>query len=172
MCSPRASQLSINLNVLAETALSPLKESHSASIRLPSIHALLSATAVAAGTLERRHSSSVRPPSVSRYSSEQNRRFSVENLLRPAEVTGHVNLSISTSPSSTSSSSSCTQMSKRERRKTSELQLLALMKVFQHRPIPTRLDRIKLSEEIGMSPRAIQVWFQNRRQQLKKANVC
>jgi hypothetical protein len=56
---------------------------------------------------------------------------------------------------------------KRERRKTSDFQLVALHDEFATNPIPNRHERIKLSQKINMSPRAIQVWFQNKRQQLK-----
>lgn len=54
------------------------------------------------------------------------------------------------------------------RKRTTEPQLKALTALFELNPNPSQSDRIKLSAEIQMSPRAIQVWFQNKRQQVRK----
>jgi hypothetical protein len=57
---------------------------------------------------------------------------------------------------------------KRRRMRTSRGQKEALMKVFELYPMPSTKLRQDLGDQIGMTPRAVQVWFQNRRQILKK----
>ena len=45
---------------------------------------------------------------------------------------------------------------------------MALNKLFNSYPLPTSQQRQELGAAIGMSARAVQVWFQNKRQNLKK----
>ncbi|ORX95151.1 homeobox, partial [Basidiobolus meristosporus CBS 931.73] len=47
-------------------------------------------------------------------------------------------------------------------------QVTRLMEVFEQTAKPKADIRHKLAEELGMHPRAVQIWFQNRRQKLKK----
>lgn len=56
----------------------------------------------------------------------------------------------------------------RHRKKTTQLQLEVLEKTFETNIRPdTRLRRM-LADQLGMTPRSIQVWFQNRRAKEKK----
>ncbi|KAI9008373.1 homeobox domain-containing protein, partial [Gaertneriomyces semiglobifer] len=49
------------------------------------------------------------------------------------------------------------------RRKTTPYQLGVLESVFRENPKPTSKMRERLAEQLGMLPRSVQVWFQNRR---------
>lgn len=57
---------------------------------------------------------------------------------------------------------------RKKRCKTTEEQLKILQKAFQTDPIPNAQARIILSKKLGMSARAVQVWFQNRRAKEKQ----
>ena len=52
---------------------------------------------------------------------------------------------------------------KKKRTRTSTEQLRILQKAFQTDPMPNSGARAALSKKLGMSTRAVQVWFQNRR---------
>ena len=52
---------------------------------------------------------------------------------------------------------------KKKRTRTSTEQLRILQKAFQTDPMPNSGARMTLSKKLGMSTRAVQVWFQNRR---------
>lgn len=52
---------------------------------------------------------------------------------------------------------------KKKRTRTSTEQLRILQKAFQTDPMPNSTARVALSKKLGMSSRAVQVWFQNRR---------
>lgn len=52
---------------------------------------------------------------------------------------------------------------KKKRTRTSTEQLRILQKSFQTDPMPNSTARTALSKKLGMSSRAVQVWFQNRR---------
>lgn len=63
---------------------------------------------------------------------------------------------------------------KKKRTRTSTEQLRILQKAFQTDPMPNSSARMVLSKKLGMSSRAVQVWFQNRRAKEKldaKRNV-
>jgi hypothetical protein len=60
---------------------------------------------------------------------------------------------------------------RRKRLRTTPDQLDVLEKVFQSVHTPNSSLRSKLSKELGMSSRRIQVWFQNRRAKLKKQKI-
>lgn len=63
---------------------------------------------------------------------------------------------------------------KKKRTRTSTEQLRILQKAFQTDPMPNAGARATLSKKLGMSTRAVQVWFQNRRAKEKldaKRNV-
>lgn len=63
---------------------------------------------------------------------------------------------------------------KKKRTRTSTEQLRILQKAFQTDPMPNSSARCTLSKKLGMSSRAVQVWFQNRRAKEKldsKRNV-
>ncbi|KAJ2999960.1 hypothetical protein HDV02_001217 [Globomyces sp. JEL0801] len=57
---------------------------------------------------------------------------------------------------------------KKRRQRTTESQLSSLIAMFEINPLPTAKQRVEMSKVTGMSPRAVQVWFQNRRQNLKR----
>jgi hypothetical protein len=59
---------------------------------------------------------------------------------------------------------------KKKRFKPSPDQIAILLEAFEKDPLPSANDRIDLSRRTGMSPRCIQVWFQNRRAKLKNLN--
>lgn len=56
---------------------------------------------------------------------------------------------------------------KKLRRRTSDHQRRILEDIFEINVAPSRAERIRLSSEIDMTPREIQVWFQNKRQKVK-----
>ncbi|ORY87484.1 homeobox domain-containing protein, partial [Leucosporidium creatinivorum] len=56
----------------------------------------------------------------------------------------------------------------KHRRRTSPNQLKILEYHFEHNPKPDVTLRKALSEQLDMTPREVQVWFQNRRAKTKK----
>lgn len=57
----------------------------------------------------------------------------------------------------------------KHRKRTSKTQLKILEKTFEVNIKPDAVLRNQLSEQLGMTPRSVQVWFQNRRAKQKKA---
>ncbi|KAI8915695.1 hypothetical protein EDD86DRAFT_196649 [Gorgonomyces haynaldii] len=57
---------------------------------------------------------------------------------------------------------------KKKRRRTTEDQLRILNQFFSHTPLPNAQQREELAISTGMTPRSVQVWFQNKRQTMKK----
>lgn len=57
---------------------------------------------------------------------------------------------------------------KKKRTRTSPEQLRILQKAFATDPMPSSAARLGLSKKLGMSARAVQVWFQNRRAKGKR----
>lgn len=62
----------------------------------------------------------------------------------------------------------------KHRRRTSKMQLRVLEKTFETNIRPDAALRKILGEQLGMTPRSVQVWFQNRRAKIKKSkkNDC
>ncbi|KAI8388341.1 Homeodomain-like protein [Radiomyces spectabilis] len=56
---------------------------------------------------------------------------------------------------------------KPKRRRASAKQLEVLNRVFERTFFPSTQMRIELGKQLGMSPRTVQIWFQNRRQALR-----
>jgi len=56
-----------------------------------------------------------------------------------------------------------------KRCKISREQLTILIKSFNDEPLPNFDQRQQLAKVLGMTPRSVQIWFQNRRQRLKPA---
>ena len=54
-----------------------------------------------------------------------------------------------------------------KRCKISREQLSVLIKSFEEEPLPNFDQRQNLAKVLGMTPRSVQIWFQNRRQRLK-----
>lgn len=61
-----------------------------------------------------------------------------------------------------------TKEPKFKRCKITREQLLGLIQSFDEEPFPTFERRQTLSRKLGMLPRSVQIWFQNRRQRLLK----
>ncbi|CAG8510732.1 3959_t:CDS:2 [Ambispora gerdemannii] len=55
-------------------------------------------------------------------------------------------------------------MVKAKRKRANANQLKVLNEVFQHTFFPSTELRIQLGKQLGMSPRTVQIWFQNKRQ--------
>lgn len=56
----------------------------------------------------------------------------------------------------------------KHRKRTTKAQLKVLEKTFETNIRPDANMRKKLGEQLGMTPRSVQVWFQNRRAKIKK----
>merc|ERR1719440_1708482 len=54
-----------------------------------------------------------------------------------------------------------------KRCKISREQLAVLIKSFEEEPLPNFDQRQAMAKALGMTPRSVQIWFQNRRQRLK-----
>ncbi|KAF9289765.1 hypothetical protein BGZ68_008729 [Mortierella alpina] len=67
---------------------------------------------------------------------------------------------------------SCGVHPRKRRRRTNREELEILEEAFSKNLLPDAATRQELAERLGMSVRAVQIWFQNRRQQLRKKSVC
>ncbi|KAI8384230.1 Homeodomain-like protein [Radiomyces spectabilis] len=56
---------------------------------------------------------------------------------------------------------------KAKRRRANPKQLEVLNRVFERTFFPSTQMRAQLGRELGMSPRTVQIWFQNRRQAMR-----
>ncbi|KAG1467603.1 hypothetical protein G6F56_004319 [Rhizopus delemar] len=56
---------------------------------------------------------------------------------------------------------------KAKRKRASQTQLNVLNQVFQQTCFPSTELRTDLGKKLGMSPRAVQIWFQNKRQSIR-----
>lgn len=64
---------------------------------------------------------------------------------------------------------------KAKRKRASPTQLSVLNRVFQQTFFPSTELRIELGKQLGMSPRTVQIWFQNKRQSIRtrtRSNSC
>ncbi|KAI8098962.1 uncharacterized protein BX664DRAFT_320033 [Halteromyces radiatus] len=59
------------------------------------------------------------------------------------------------------------KMIKAKRRRASNKQLQVLNRVFEHTFFPSTQLRTQLGRQLNMSPRTVQIWFQNRRQAIR-----
>ena len=55
------------------------------------------------------------------------------------------------------------------RTKISAADLSVLIESFDQEPLPNFEQQQSLAQRLGMTPRSVQIWFQNRRQRLKAA---
>ncbi|GAA5929501.1 hypothetical protein JCM3775_002358 [Rhodotorula graminis] len=58
------------------------------------------------------------------------------------------------------------------RRRTTPAELNVLEREFGLNPRPDPLERARIAQRLGMTARAVQVWYQNRRQKQKKELAC
>ncbi|KAI7879015.1 homeobox, partial [Lichtheimia hyalospora FSU 10163] len=56
---------------------------------------------------------------------------------------------------------------KDKRKRATPEQLAVLNKVFSQTSFPSTEMRLQLGKQLGMKPRTVQIWFQNRRQALR-----
>ncbi|KAI9255228.1 hypothetical protein BDA99DRAFT_574192 [Phascolomyces articulosus] len=78
-------------------------------------------------------------------------------------------LSPPTSPQSSSTSLSSFENNKKKikRKRATAKQVQVLNQVFEQTLFPSTQLRMQLGKELGMSPRTVQIWFQNRRQAIR-----
>ncbi|CAO3631580.1 unnamed protein product [Cunninghamella echinulata] len=57
---------------------------------------------------------------------------------------------------------------KAKRKRASPTQIMILEHVYEHTAFPSTALREELGEKLGMEPRAVQIWFQNKRQATKR----
>ncbi|KAK9331081.1 hypothetical protein V1520DRAFT_338700 [Lipomyces starkeyi] len=60
-------------------------------------------------------------------------------------------------------------LARRKRRRTSPNELQILYSEFKRCAKPPRVTRIAIAERVGMTEKAVQIWFQNRRQSSRRA---
>lgn len=69
------------------------------------------------------------------------------------------------------------QNNKKKRQRTSPDQLAILEQIFQTDKMPSQQTRVQLADQLGMSSRRVQIWFQNKRAKVKRglgksSDVC
>lgn len=77
-------------------------------------------------------------------------------------------LSISSTSTTTSAVDEQTGLNRLKRRRADANQLAVLNSVFSHTFFPSTELRQRLGEQLGMSARSVQIWFQNKRQQWRQ----
>jgi len=60
------------------------------------------------------------------------------------------------------------QHNKKKRQRTSPDQLAILETIFQTDKMPSQQTRVQLADQLGMSSRRVQIWFQNKRAKVKR----
>jgi len=60
------------------------------------------------------------------------------------------------------------QCNKKKRQRTSPDQLAILEQIFQTDKMPSQQTRVQLADQLGMSSRRVQIWFQNKRAKVKR----
>eukprot|EP00026_Physarum_polycephalum_P011160 Phypoly_transcript_11361.p1 GENE.Phypoly_transcript_11361~~Phypoly_transcript_11361.p1 ORF type:complete len:268 (+),score=42.74 Phypoly_transcript_11361:223-1026(+) len=60
------------------------------------------------------------------------------------------------------------QANKKKRQRTSPDQLAILEQIFQTDKMPSQQTRVQLADQLGMSSRRVQIWFQNKRAKVKR----
>jgi len=63
------------------------------------------------------------------------------------------------------------QHNKKKRQRTSPDQLAILEQIFQTDKMPSQQTRVQLADQLGMSSRRVQIWFQNKRAKVKRGSV-
>ncbi|RKP40460.1 hypothetical protein BJ085DRAFT_1471, partial [Dimargaris cristalligena] len=57
---------------------------------------------------------------------------------------------------------------KQKRHRLKEKEQAVLDAAFRDNPMPTKAIKLRLAHQLGIGPRYIQIWFQNKRQSAKK----
>jgi len=60
---------------------------------------------------------------------------------------------------------------KKKRQRTSPDQLAILEQIFQTDKMPSQQTRVQLADQLGMSSRRVQIWFQNKRAKVKRGQT-
>lgn len=60
---------------------------------------------------------------------------------------------------------------KKKRQRTSPEQLAILEQIFQTDKMPSQQTRVQLADQLGMSSRRVQIWFQNKRAKVKRGGI-
>lgn len=63
------------------------------------------------------------------------------------------------------------QHNKKKRQRTSPDQLAILEQIFQTDKMPSQQTRVQLADQLGMSSRRVQIWFQNKRAKVKRGGL-
>lgn len=63
------------------------------------------------------------------------------------------------------------QLARRKRRRTSAMELSILEDEFSKNPKPNKEQREEVSKRVGMTEKAVQIWFQNKRQSHRKQQL-
>jgi len=63
------------------------------------------------------------------------------------------------------------QHNKKKRQRTSPDQLAILETIFQTDKMPSQQTRVQLADQLGMSSRRVQIWFQNKRAKVKRGQM-
>ncbi|KAK4703583.1 hypothetical protein P7C70_g2628, partial [Phenoliferia sp. Uapishka_3] len=114
------------------------------------------------------------PPTFNSHFSTSQQFSSLQHLPSPPP-TSDARPPVSTSPTAGTSAdmnaftpSSQNPLIPKRRRRTTQAELAILEQEFSINPLPTQAERAKLALRVGMTGRATQVWFQNRRQKEKR----
>jgi len=62
------------------------------------------------------------------------------------------------------------QHNKKKRQRTSPDQLAILEQIFQTDKMPSQQTRVQLADQLGMTSRRVQIWFQNKRAKVKRGS--
>ncbi|ORX89123.1 hypothetical protein K493DRAFT_199618, partial [Basidiobolus meristosporus CBS 931.73] len=57
---------------------------------------------------------------------------------------------------------------KAKRKRANSHQIKMLNQILKHNNFPSKELREKIAQKVGMHPRSVQIWFQNKRQEMKK----
>jgi len=61
-------------------------------------------------------------------------------------------------------------LNKKKRQRTNPDQLAILEQIFQTDKMPNQQTRVQLADQLGMSSRRVQIWFQNKRAKVKRSS--
>lgn len=93
------------------------------------------------------------------YQSESSRMSSSTSPSPPHNMNGHHSGAVRRPPRK----STLTQQQKNMKRQRATQDQLSLLEVeFNKNPTPTAIVRDRIAQEINMTPRSVQIWFQNR----------